>query len=86
VLTGLESVYSVQAAPFVQMAVVRLPQVRDLSAFQNQLLGQYSIEVPCIEWNGQHFIRISVQGYNTEADLDALVTAVGEQLPLHKLE
>jgi isopenicillin-N epimerase len=82
-LTGLESVYSLQAAPFVQMAAVRLPQVGDLSAFQSQLLQQYSIEVPCIEWNGQHFIRISVQGYNTEADLDALVTAIGEILPLH---
>jgi isopenicillin-N epimerase len=81
VLTGLESVYSVQAAPFVQMAAVRLPQVRDLSAFQSQLLQQYRIEVPCIEWNGGHFIRISVQGYNTEADLDALVTAIGELLP-----
>jgi isopenicillin-N epimerase len=80
-LTGLESVYSVQAAPFVQMAAVRLPQLRDLALFQNQLLGQYRIEVPCIEWNGQHFIRISVQGYNTEADLDALITAIGELLP-----
>jgi isopenicillin-N epimerase len=83
-LTGLESVYSERAAPFVQMAVVRLPQVRDLSAFQIQLLQQYSIEVPCIEWNGQHFIRISVQSYNTEADLDVLVTAVGALLPLHE--
>lgn len=83
-LTGLESVYSVGAAPFVQMAVVRLPQVRDLTAFQCQLLQQYSIEVPCIEWNGQHFIRISVQGYNSEADLDALVAAIGELLPLHE--
>ena len=83
-LTGLESVYSLQAAPFVQMAAVRLPQVRDLSAFQRQLLQQYSIEVPCIEWNGRHFIRISVQGYNTEEDLDALVTAIGKLLPLHE--
>jgi isopenicillin-N epimerase len=82
-LTGLESVYSLQAAPFVQMAVVRLPQVRDLFAFQNQLLQHYSIEVPCMEWNGGHFIRISVQGYNTEADLDALVNAIGELLPQH---
>ena len=83
-LTGLESVYTSQAAPFVQLAVVRLPHVRDLSAFQNQLLQRYNIEVPCIEWNGQHFIRISVQGYNTEADLDALVTAIGELLPQHE--
>lgn len=83
-LTGLDTIYSNEAAPFVQMAVVRLSLVQDISEFQMELLQQYRIEVPCIEWNGQHLIRISVQGYNTEADLDALVTAVGELLPQHK--
>jgi isopenicillin-N epimerase len=82
-LTGLETVYSDRAAPFVQMAVVRLPPVREISAFQSELLQQYSIEVPCIEWNGQQFIRISVQGYNTQEDVDALVDTVGELLPHH---
>ena len=84
-LTGLESVYSDMAAPFVQMAVVRLPRVRDISAFQRELLQRYSIEVPCIDWNGQHFIRISVQAYNTEEDIDTLVAAVEELLPQHRV-
>lgn len=84
-LTGLENVYSIGAAPFAQMAVARLPLVRDISAFQAQLLQKYKIEVPCIEWNNQHYMRISVQGYNTEADLEALVTAVGKLLPLHQV-
>jgi isopenicillin-N epimerase len=83
-LTGLESIYSDRATPFVQMAVVRLPRVREISAFQRELLQQYRIEVPCIEWNGQHFIRISVQAYNTEADIDALVAAVEALLPQFK--
>ena len=83
-LTGLESVYSVRAAPFVQMAVVRLPQIREIFAFQRQLYEQYRIEVPCIEWNDQHFMRISVQGYNTAADVDALVAAIGALLTLHQ--
>jgi isopenicillin-N epimerase len=82
-LTGLKTVYSDQAYPFVQMAVVRLPRVRDIAAFQRELLHHYRIEVPCMEWNDQHFIRISVQGYNTKRDLDALVTAIGELLPKH---
>jgi selenocysteine lyase/cysteine desulfurase len=73
-----------QAVPFVQMAVVRLPRVRDISAFQRELLQKYRIEVPCIDWNGQHFIRISVQAYNTEEDLDALIAAVEELLPQDK--
>ena len=84
-LTGLESVYSDRAAPFMQMAVVRLPRVREISAFQRELLQKYRIEVPCIEWNGQHFIRISVQGYNTKAELAALVTAVDALLPQHRV-
>jgi len=83
-LTGLKTVYSDLAASFVQMAVVRLPLVREISEFHRELLQQYRIEVSCIEWNGQHFIRISVQGYNTQEDVDALVAAVGELLPKHK--
>ncbi len=83
-LTGLETVYTDLAAPFVQMAVVHLPLVREIAEFQRDLLQQYRIEVPCIEWNDQHFIRISGQGYNTEEDLDTLVTAVGELLPQHQ--
>jgi isopenicillin-N epimerase len=66
------------------MAVVRLPRMWEISEFQRELLQQFKIEVPCIEWNGQHFIRISVQGYNTEEDLEALVAAVDALLPKHK--
>lgn len=82
-LTGLDSAYTSEAEPFVQMAVLRLPHLRDIPEFQAELLEQYRIEVPCIEWNGQPFIRISVQGYNTQEDLDALVQALGELLPQH---
>jgi len=83
-LTGLESAYSVRAAPFVQMGVVRLPQMREIFAFQRELYEQYRIEVPCIEWNDQHFMRISVQGYNTAQDVDALVAALGTLLHQHQ--
>jgi isopenicillin-N epimerase len=83
-LTGLESAYSEGAAPFVQMGVARLPQLIDLSAFQRGLFEQYHVEVPCIEWNGMHFLRISVQGYNTPGDMDALLAAIGALLPLHQ--
>jgi isopenicillin-N epimerase len=85
-LTGLESVYSEQAAPFMQMAVVRLPLVKDIVEFKRELLEQYRIEVPCIEWNGQHFIRISVQAYNNAADLDALALAITKLLNKHRMK
>lgn len=84
VLTGLESIYPARAAPFVQMAAVRLPRLREITAFQGQLFEQHRIEVPCFEWNGEHFMRISVQAYNTMADMDALVEALGALLPQHQ--
>jgi selenocysteine lyase/cysteine desulfurase len=39
------------------------------------------VEVPVIAWNGVHLMRVSAQGYNTPADLDALVEALGRLLP-----
>jgi isopenicillin-N epimerase len=83
-LTGLETIYSDRAAPFVQMAIVRLPPIKDISEFKRQLLEQYRIEAPCIEWNGQYFARISVQAYNDTADMEALTLALSELLPQHK--
>lgn len=83
-LTGIRSVYSEAPQSFSQMAVAPLPPIRDISEFQAQLYTQYKIEVPCIDWNGRHFIRISIQAYNTESDIDALMTALAELLPVHK--
>ncbi|MFN2158805.1 MAG: aminotransferase class V-fold PLP-dependent enzyme [Anaerolineales bacterium] len=80
-LTGLDSAYSHLAEPFAQMAVVRLPHLRSTEKFQDALLQRYRIEVPCIEWNRQHFLRISIQGYNSREDMEALVEALRELLP-----
>mgnify|MGYP001087937555 CR=1 FL=1 len=33
---------------------------------------EYRVEVPLIDWHGQKFVRISVQGYNHAQDLAAL--------------
>ena len=85
-LTGMETVYSELAAPFVQMAVVRLPLVKDIAEFKRDLLEHYRIEVPCIEWNDQHYIRISVQAYNNAADLEALAFAITKLLNKHRLK
>jgi isopenicillin-N epimerase len=85
-LTGLESVYADQAAPFAQMAIVRLPIVKDIAEFKRELLEQYRIEVPCIGWNDQHFIRISTQAYNNATDLDALAFAITKLLNKHRLK
>ena len=79
-ITGLPPLYPPDSGFFRQMAAIPLPSRLDIKAFQARLYDEYGIEIPGIEWRGRHFIRISVQGYNTQADVDALVAAVKELL------
>jgi isopenicillin-N epimerase len=74
-LTGLESPYPDDAC-YHQMAVAPLPPIVDLLAFKKKFYETYRVEVPFTEWQGRQFVRISVQGYNVPADIDALLTAL----------
>jgi isopenicillin-N epimerase len=49
---------------------------RDGAALQRRLYDEYRVEVPIIEWNSRQLVRVSIQGYNTEADVDALLAAL----------
>ncbi|HZQ09556.1 MAG TPA: aminotransferase class V-fold PLP-dependent enzyme [Anaerolineae bacterium] len=62
---------------FAQMVSVPLPPCNKESLKQ-RLYDQYKIEVPIIFWNDRHLIRISIQVYNTRADVDALAAALKE--------
>jgi isopenicillin-N epimerase len=79
-LTGLPPLYQTGAGLYWQMATLPLPQLPDLRAFKTLLYQRYRIEAPLIEWNGRHFIRISIQAYNSPADIDALLHALRESL------
>ncbi|MDX1414655.1 MAG: aminotransferase class V-fold PLP-dependent enzyme [Candidatus Promineifilaceae bacterium] len=81
-LTGLDSLYL--GDEFHQMATAPLPKIRDLLELKAQLYDAYRIEVPLIEWEDQHFIRISVQAYNTEADIHTLLAALRQLLPIYR--
>jgi isopenicillin-N epimerase len=75
-LTGLPPLYPLDSDLYRQMGIAPLPPDADLDAFRTSLYSDFHIEVPVIEWNGNKFLRISVQGYNTPEDLEALVEAV----------
>jgi isopenicillin-N epimerase len=75
-LTGLEPIYPDGKNFYYQMAIAPIPLQQDIEAFKSQLYDRFRIEIPCIEWNDRHFIRLSVQGYNNQADLDALLEAM----------
>jgi len=60
---------------FAQMMSFRLPAC-DPAAFQARLLTEHRIEAPAIRFDDGAVVRISVQGYNTIEDLNALVAAL----------
>lgn len=59
---------------FAQMVAIPLPPQtpKDL---QQRLFTENRIEVPITHHAGQNFLRVSVQGYNTEADIEKLMDA-----------
>jgi isopenicillin-N epimerase len=71
-LTGLPPITPDAPEWFAQMAALPLPPC-DGQDLQRRLYDQFRIEIPVTTWNERHFVRISIQGYNTRADVDALV-------------
>jgi selenocysteine lyase/cysteine desulfurase len=57
------------------MCTVRLPAV-DAATVGRRLYEEHRIEVATKEWRGESTLRVSFQGYNDEADLDALKEAL----------
>jgi isopenicillin-N epimerase len=74
-LTGLPPLTPDEPSWFAQMSVLPLSPC-ELGALKRRLYDEFKIEIPVISWNGRQFVRISIQGYNTRADVDALITAV----------
>ncbi len=64
------------------MAIAQLPRIHDLESFKNRLYTNYGVEIPYQDWQGKQYLRISVQGYNTREDIDALLRALRAELGL----
>jgi isopenicillin-N epimerase len=79
-LTNLPPPYPSDSDFYSQMGIVPLPPL-SLPLLKSRLYDEYKIEVPLPEWRDKQFIRISVQGYNTQEDIDALVSALENLLP-----
>lgn len=62
-------------AHFAQMAPIPVPAC-DAEALRTRLFGQHHIEVPVTQHEGRSFVRVSVQGYNTRAELETLASAL----------
>lgn len=77
--TGLAALSS---PAFCAPQMVSMPVPRcDAVELKRRLYDDYSIEIPCFDWQDYTIARVSVQGYNTQAQMDHLVTALTEILP-----
>jgi isopenicillin-N epimerase len=61
---------------FGQMASFELPAGSDPEVVQLRLWDEHRIEVPCFDRNGRPLLRLSVQGYNSDEDIERLVAAL----------
>lgn len=59
-----------------QMAAHPLPAGIDGPALQKRLYDEFRIEVPVPRQGGRSLLRVSVQGYNRQEDIDALFDAL----------
>jgi len=78
-LTGLEPTTTDPDLWHSQLVMARLPPC-DLAALKTALYDDYRIEIPMIDWQGNQGLRVSIQGYNTAADIDALINALSQLL------
>jgi len=79
-LTGLLPLYPLDSEFYSQMGIAPLPAV-NASVLKSRLYDEYKIEVPLTPWQNRQFIRISIQGYNDQDDVDKLVLALRALLP-----
>jgi isopenicillin-N epimerase len=79
-LTHFSPPYPPSSDFYCQMGTAPLP-LSDLAVLKLRLYDEYKIEVPLTQFHDQQFVRISVQAYNSQEDIDLLVKALNVLLP-----
>jgi isopenicillin-N epimerase len=79
-LTNMSPLYPLDSIFYSQMGIAPLP-LCDTVALKRRLYDEHKIEVPLTQWRNRQFVRISVQGYNGQDDIDALLNALKVLLP-----
>ncbi len=78
-LTGLDPICPDSANWYAQMYSARLPEL-DVKETQRFLRDAHRVEIPVFRWNDMPMLRVSVQGYNLEQDLDTLLEGLNALL------
>jgi len=74
-LLGSTSLCSDDSRWWGQMCAIPLPDCTD-PMLQQRLREEWQIEIPISGWNQRCLLRISLQGYNSPADVERLYTAL----------
>ncbi len=76
-LTGIAPLSPDSVDWYAQMATLPLPQC-DAAQIKMRLYDEFRIEVPIVVWQSRQFIRVSIQAYNSLADVERLLFALGK--------
>lgn len=79
-LPGVQALYPDDKNMYFQFFAVQLPPC-DTGLLKKQLYDRYGIEVVVQHWQERPLLRVSVQAYNTEAEMDVLLDALTHLLP-----
>ena len=79
-LVNMAPLYPLNSDFYGQMGIAPLP-LSNLVVLKSRLYDEHKIEIPLIQWQDKQFVRISVQGYNSQEDIHALVNALKITLP-----
>lgn len=66
---------------FAQLVSCPLPADVDILALKERLYEDRKVEIPFGDWHGNKWVRVSVQGYNDQDDIDRLLDALQTHLP-----
>jgi isopenicillin-N epimerase len=80
-LTGLPDAYGGDDSLYHQMAIALLPDIGNSEAFKVRLYAEHLVEIPITQWGERRFLRVSIQGYNTQEDVERLLEALRRMLP-----
>ena len=74
-ITGLAPLVQPELRADMQMVALPLPNC-DVMEVKNRLYDEFQIEIPVFRWKEHCIARISIQGYNTPADGQSLISAL----------
>ncbi|MFC2099486.1 hypothetical protein ACFLSF_01470 [Candidatus Bipolaricaulota bacterium] len=78
-VSGLDPLFTGNREWNAQMAGLPL-STADGAALKVRLYDEHRVEIPIVKWKDCWLMRVSIQAYNSEQDVDALVAALEKYL------